>query len=80
MLGSAQLVRMKIEVEDEAEELKMADSTVVKSIGTSPVHAQVWWVQRSSFCLGISQYEQTNDSGNPVAFERKTPTSTRVRL
>ena len=32
----------------------------------------MWWVQRSNFHPGISQHEQTNDFGNPVAFEGKT--------
>ena len=29
----------------------------------SLAHAQVWSVQRSNFCPGIPQYEQTNDLG-----------------
>ena len=29
----------------------------------------MWWVQKRNFCPGISQYEQINDSANPVALE-----------
>ena len=32
----------------------------------------MWWVQTANFHPGISQYEQTNDSGNPVALKGKS--------
>ena len=32
----------------------------------------MWWVQRTTFRPGISQYEQTDDFGNSVAIKGKT--------
>ena len=52
MLKSAQLVRMKIEAKDQAEELKMADGTMVKTEGRVSARAQVWWVQSVKFPPG----------------------------
>ena len=57
--------RIKIEVEDQAEELKMADGTVVKTEGR---------VQFMLKCGGYrGQISSPDDIGNPVAFKGKPP-------
>ena len=73
MLGSVQQGRIKVEVEDQSQELKMADGTVVKTQGRVQFVLKCGGYQRTNFCPGISQYEQTHDSGNPVAFKGKPP-------
>ena len=44
---------LKMEVEDQAEELKIENESVVKMGGLGLVQIQMWWVHRYNFHLGV---------------------------
>ena len=50
--------RIKVETEDQSEELKMADGTVVKTEGRVQFVLKCSGYRGQIFCPGISQYEQ----------------------
>ena len=65
--------KLQIQNEEVAEELRLVDgSTVKKDGGASPSPCQVQRIQRNYLCPGIPQNEQTNDTRNPVAVQRKS--------
>ena len=63
----------KIEVEDQPEQLKMADGTVVQMEGRIQFVLKCGGYRGKISARGFSQYEQTNDSGNPVAIIGEPP-------
>ena len=68
-IGAWECVVRKLQIQNEeaAEELRLADGSMVKTGGASPSPCQVRRIQRNYLRPGIPQNEQTNDIGNPMA-------------